>query len=156
MPNQKIKEMKALSVMQPWAHCIVFKGKNVENRPRKTHLRGTVAIHASMKKDQERFDILKDEYKIKLKMDEVAFGAVIGFADIVDVINRRQVTGKTRKWFVGDYGYVLSNFVALKKPVAAKGALGFWKLKGATLKKCLDQVPAAKRKKFKPLVRPNQ
>ena len=27
----KIKELKALSIAQPWAECIVSKGKNIES-----------------------------------------------------------------------------------------------------------------------------
>ena len=155
MKKSAIKEMRALSVIQPWAHCIVYQGKNVENRPRTTHLRGTIAIHASLKKDQERFDWLKDDYRIKLSVEDVPYGAVIGFADIVDVITRKDVSSKTKKWFGGEYGYVLENVVILKKPVQVTGALGFWRLKGSALKKCLEQVSQAKLKKFKPLKNPH-
>lgn len=149
-----IREMRALSVMQPWAYCIAHKGKNVENRPRTTHMRGTIAIHASAGRDPERFEWLKDDHNINLDPNTVPFGAIVAFADIVDVITKKQVTGKTKKWFQGDYGYVLENVVVLKKPIAVKGALSFWKLKGTVLKKCLEQVPAGKRRRFKPFQHP--
>lgn len=153
MRKTALKEMRALSVIQPWAHCILHEGKNVENRPRTTHLRGTIAIHASLKKDQDRFDWLKSDYKIKLDVDAVPYGAILGFVEIIDVVTKKALTTKTKKWFMGDYGFVLANVVVLKHPVPIKGALGFWRLKGAALKKCLDQVPEAKKKKFKPLIR---
>lgn len=41
--------MKALSVKQPWAWAIMRAGKTIENRPRRTHLRETIAIHASLR-----------------------------------------------------------------------------------------------------------
>ncbi len=36
---------KAFSTLQPWATAIAFAGKDVENRPLRTHYRGPVAIH---------------------------------------------------------------------------------------------------------------
>jgi hypothetical protein len=154
MNQKKIREMRALSVIQPWATCIIHHGKNVENRKQITHLRGTIAIHASKKKEFERFAWLEEDYRIILDCDSLPYGAIIGFADIVDVITRKTVTSQTKKWFAGKYGYVLQNIVILKKPIPAKGALGFWRLKGAALNKCLKQVPAIKQKRFRPLMKP--
>jgi hypothetical protein len=148
MKNSSIKEMRALSVIQPWAHCIIRKGKNVENRPKITHMRGTIAIHSSAKIDQERFDILKENYGIKLSSDDVSFGTIIGFADVVDVVTKRTLTKKTQKWFVGKYGYVLKNIVILNNPVPVKGALGFWRLRGKSLNACLKQLSARQKSKF--------
>lgn len=117
-------------------------------------MRGTIAIHASAKKDQDRFDWLKSDYGIYLDSSVTPYGAVIGFADIVDVVTKKNLTSRTKKWFMGDYGYVLENIVILKEPVPAKGALGFWRLRGAPLKKCLDQLASSKTAKFKPLKKP--
>ena len=50
-----VKSLRALSIAQPWANCIVSKGKNVENRSWNTKFRGYFAIHASQKKDLDRF-----------------------------------------------------------------------------------------------------
>jgi hypothetical protein len=146
--------MRALSVIQPWAHCIVCKGKNVENRPRITHLRGTIAIHASVKRDQERFDWLKEDHGIGLHLDDVTYGAIVGFAEISEVITRKGVTKNTTKWFGGKYGYVLKNVVLLKQPVPIKGSLGFWRLKGAPLRRCLNQLNATQVKRIRPFERP--
>ena len=150
MKKSDIKEMRALSVIQPWAHCIVHEGKNVENRPRITHLRGTVAIHSSAKVDQERFDWLKEDHGIKLDLEDAAYGAIVGFADIVDVVTKKTLTRDTKKWFVGEYGYVLANVVALKEPIPAKGALGFWRIKGRLLEKCVAQLSERQISRFRP------
>ena len=137
--------------MQPWAYVILHEGKNVENRPKTTHYRGTIAIHASQTMYQEDFDALKKELGIRLDpySDRIAAMAVVGFADIVDVVTKETVTQKTKKWFQGKYGYVLSNVVPLREPVEVKGALGFWRLNGKSLKSCLDQLSGAQIKKFK-------
>ncbi len=150
MKGSNIKEMRAISVIQPWAHCIIHEGKNIENRPRITHYRGTVLIHASKKKDPDRFLWLSEDYNIDLEIDDLSFGAIIGIADIVEVITKRQVDRKTKKWFMGKYGYILENMKPLKKPIPTKGALGFWKVKGRLLRRCLNQLGTTSIKKIQP------
>lgn len=149
MKKSEIKSLRALSLIQPWAHCVVFEGKNVENRNKVTHMRGTVAIHASKKVETDRFYWLKHDFGISLEPDEVDYGAIVGFAEIVDVVTARTKTAATTKWFSGKYGYVLTNIVTLKKPVPVKGALGFWRLKGRALKECLDQLSDRQVARFK-------
>jgi hypothetical protein len=41
--------MKVISVRQPWAWCIFHARpiKDIENRPRRSHYRGELIIHAS-------------------------------------------------------------------------------------------------------------
>lgn len=133
-------DVRALSIIQPWADAIIFHGKNVENRSWTTERRGYIAIHASQKKDRELFQMLKDEYKIHLNIDESSFGAIVGFAKIITVIDDDSVTRNTRKWFSGDYGLVLEDVISLQEPVLAKGALGFWRVDRRTLKKCFEQL----------------
>lgn len=38
--------MKALSIRQPWAWLILHGGKDMENRSRRTHMRGRICVHA--------------------------------------------------------------------------------------------------------------
>ena len=135
-----IKEIRALSVTQPWATVIISKGKNVENRQWNTKLRGYIAIHASQKKDLNGFEYLLDKYGIKLNIKETPYGSIVGLAEIINVITKKDVTKNTKKWFEGEYGFVLKNVIILKKPVSAKGALGFWRLKGRALHAVLYQL----------------
>ncbi len=144
---QKIKELKALSICQPWAECIVSKGKNVENRSWDTRYRGFFAIHASKAYNPKRFGYLKD-YRIKLERDDVSYGAIVGFAELVETISDDEVTRGTQRWFQGDVGFVLKNVIRLKKPIPVKGALSFWKLSGRELKAALNQLSAAQKKKI--------
>jgi len=144
----KLKELRSLSIAQPWAECIVSKGKNIENRSWDTRIRGYIAIHASGSYSPVRFEYCYEDYRIKIDPDAVYYGAIVGFAEIVDVVTKKELTSKTKKWFQGDYGFVLKNVIKLKNPVPVKGGLSFWKLKGATLKKCLDQLSATQRKKI--------
>jgi hypothetical protein len=145
---KKIVELRALSIAQPWAQCIVGKGKNVENRSWNTKYRGYFAIHASQSKDDDRFEYCLSEYRIKFDKNNIPLGAIVGFAELVDVVTEDALTQGTKRWFQGEYGFVLKNVIRLKDPVTAKGALSFWKLKGRVLKAVLAQLSAAQIKKI--------
>lgn len=52
--------MKALSLKQPWAHAILYFGKDVENRGWSTKHRGLLVVHAAKTVDQLAVEILRD------------------------------------------------------------------------------------------------
>ncbi|MDP7320853.1 MAG: SWIB/MDM2 domain-containing protein [Bacteriovoracaceae bacterium] len=135
--SKDISEVKVLNVAQPNAHNIIFNGKNVENRSMATHIRGTIAIYASATYQKKRFE------KSKVQKEECSFGCIIGFVDVVDCIVEEEVTAKTKKWFFGEYGYVLKNVRVLKKPIKVKppkGAVIWWNLDGKLMDECLKQI----------------
>ena len=138
--------MKALSLTQPWASLITDYGMNVENRTWSTKFRGFFAIHATKTFQEEDFAYCRQAFKIKLKKDDVPYGAIIGFAELTEVIEASEVTKETKKWFIGDYGFVMKNIIKLNEPVPAKGSLSFWTLDDEILKKCLDQLTPAQQK----------
>lgn len=121
--------MKALSVRQPWAWAIIHGGKTIENRPRRTQFRGTVAIHASLQ-PHHNWDVPARSPKPP-PQDELPFGAIVGFVDIVDCVEDHR-----SKWFTGPFGYVLANPRPLKNPVPCKGMLGFWEVPPEILPRC--------------------
>lgn len=108
--------IKALSIQQPFADKIIFRGKNIENRTWRTKFRGTVAIHASMKL-AEYAELSDKEKKTLIR------GAIIGVVDVVDCVDEHK-----SKWFNGPIGFVLKNPRPLKNPIPCKGKLGFWKV----------------------------
>lgn len=138
----KIDQMRALSIAQPWAECIVSKGKNIENRSWNTKFRGYFLVHASGSKDKARFQYCFEDYDLNFNPEDLAFGAIVGIAELSDVINKKQLTRNTKKWFYGEYGFALKNVIKLKEPVKVNGALSFWKVKGPVLKKVLSQLTA--------------
>ncbi|RYZ67294.1 MAG: hypothetical protein EOP05_17910 [Proteobacteria bacterium] len=142
--------MYALSLDQPFAHMIVHLKMNVESRTWSTERRGTIAIHATAKKSKHEFDWVLENFGIQLNPNEVDRGAIVGFADLVDVITEKQVTKKTAKWFIGPVGYILENIVALKEPVPTKGNRKFWRLKGDELERSLSQLSVQQRKLIRP------
>lgn len=144
----KLVELRALSIAQPWAECIVSKGKNVENRSWNTKFRGYFAIHASQSKSADRFEYCRSEMGIRLNPSDLEFGCIVGFAELVDVITEDEITRETKKWFGGEYGFVLKNVIRLKNPVPAKGSLSFWKLRGRALTAALRELSSAQTKKI--------
>src|SRR3954463_3435171 len=115
--------MKALTLQQPWAWAIFHAGKDIENRPRRTHFRGTVAIHTSQKSYPGWEDYYPRDARKVPPVDQWITGAIIGFVEIVDCIE-----DSSSEWFFGPFGYVLKSPRLLKQPIPCKGALGFWNL----------------------------
>ena len=140
--------MKALSLTQPWATLITDYGMNVENRTWNTKFRGVFTIHATKTVNQDDFNFCRKAFKISIDENDVPFGAIIGFAELTHVITENEVTSETKKWFLGTYGFVMTNVVKLKTPVPAKGSLNFWNLDEEILKDCLIQLSAAERRKL--------
>lgn len=128
---------RALSIRQPWAFLIVNRWKPIENRSRRTHYRGPVAIHASLTgEDDVWLDLVAGRHPVtgdklsfsidtghKLRPAGSEYGGIVGVADIVDCVEE-----SNGDWFVGPYGYVLAN--QRRVPfIPCKGALGFFKWK---------------------------
>lgn len=102
--------MKALSIRQPYAHNIIFDGKDVENRTWRTAYRGPILIHASKSKEE----IDRDDPK------NYQLGGIVGMADIVDCVEKMD-----SRWFYGPWGFVLENAKELPF-MPCKGKLSFF------------------------------
>ena len=114
--------MKAISINQPWAWCIVNGYKPVENRDWPTSYRGEVLIHAGLKFDDLGFEVIKRNFPdIPLpSKEDFDRGGIVGSAKITDC-----VTAMDSPWFLGHYGFVMTD----QKPCAlrpCKGALSFF------------------------------
>ena len=108
-------EQRAISIRQPWAYAILHLGKDIENRPMRTHYRGRILIQASLKVEED------EARELKLDPDELSTGAIVGSVEIVDCIR-----GSKSKWANrGQWHWVLKNPRVLAKPIPFKGALGF-------------------------------
>lgn len=117
-----LQSIKALSVKQPWAYCIMHLGKDIENRTRKTSLRETIAIHASKQIDWDAYYALRFQgYELPLA-ENLITGKVLGTVELTDCVQAH-----TSKWKEeGTWGYVLQSPKPFTMPFEAKGQLGFW------------------------------
>jgi hypothetical protein len=93
--------MKALSIRQPWASCILDHGKDIENRSWRTLYRGRLLVHASQKLDAEGALFILRHFGLS---PALSFGGIIGAVDVVDCIEE-----SPSKWFFGPFGFVLAN-----------------------------------------------
>jgi hypothetical protein len=121
-----LAELPALSVRQPWAWLIVSGLKDIENRPRRTHYRGSLLIHAGLSLDsytEENIDWLNKKFSVRIPM-ELDTGGIVGIVDVVDCVEHHK-----SRWFnKGNFGWVLANPRRLSfRP--CKGALGLFRPK---------------------------
>lgn len=120
-------DIPALSIRQPWASLIVEGFKDIENRNWPTRFRGRFWVHAGKSPDIDAMDALgAGRHPVTGEPFDpgalpMAFGGIIGMAEITDC-----VSSHPSPWFVGDYGFVISNARAVAfQPV--RGLLGFFK-----------------------------
>ena len=117
--------MLALSIRQPWAWLVVAGHKTIENRTRKTNIRGEVLIHASKTKPTEQEMAMLRRICKALRVAcpmTMHYGGIIGSVEIVDCI-----THSDSEWFTGPYGYVLKNARSIKFKEAT-GNTGFFEV----------------------------
>lgn len=116
--------MLTISVRQPWAWLIIHGEKDIENRDWPTKVRGRVLIHASKGMTKaEYLDAWNYAHKrgtTAPSFDVLERGGIIGSVEIVDC-----VSASMSPWFMGRFGFVLRNPIALPfRPF--RGALGFF------------------------------
>lgn len=135
--------MRIMTVRQPWASAIIYRGKDVENRVRNIagEYRGPVAIHSSKRLPpfQEHWDAGTVVARITgarpLFHDPQSMGAIIGVVDLVDVHlpidcwEPPVADDLCSPWaLLGNYHLVLANPRPLAEPIPFKGALGLRRL----------------------------
>lgn len=116
--------MKALSIRQPWAWCILHGKKPVENRTWATSYRGPILIHAAKGMTRVEYEEATDFAAIlgchPPLAEEIQRGGIIGRAKLVDCVSRH-----ASPWFFGPYGFVLADVEPLPF-TPLKGALGLF------------------------------
>lgn len=110
-------DIRALSIRQPWCHHILHDGKDVENRDWPTRYRGWFLIHAGK---------AWDDGPPPKPLADAPRGGIVGAARIVDC-----VTSMDSRWFMGRFGFVLRDPIALPL-TPCKGALGFFQIDDET------------------------
>lgn len=142
--------MYALTIRQPWAHCIFHHGKNVENRtwPLPGKLLGEfIAIHASAKMDSPVAQQSASELAgvdLGGEKDWMPLGHIVGVARLIGEIqgwghgSGYRIVGRgdqqtipdydprADKWLFGPHGFVLGERLLLPEPIKVRGRLGFW------------------------------
>ena len=119
--------MRAFTVHQPYAYAIVAGLKGCETRPRRTNIRGRVAVHAGKQRitlDSMRVVVVPSEGK------KLHYGAVLGTVEIVDCVPVEDVVAGLSSPS-GPWAWVLKNPVMFDTPIPARGKQGWWNWEGA-------------------------
>jgi hypothetical protein len=119
-----------LSVRQPWAHAIIYLGKDVENRTWKPDRPCRVLIHASRRIAFDRRGLnalaaMRPRLRnLPLDLDDYSYGQIIGR---VDVVSWDRIQGRGRPWSVdGQWHWHLTNVVPIQRPIEMKGRPSFF------------------------------
>ena len=118
--------LPALSIRQPWAWLILNGFKDIENRPRRTHYRGPLLIHAGLSLDsytEENLEWLYKKFGVRIPK-ELDTGGIVGIVDVMDCVGQHK-----SRWFnAGNFGWVLANprRLAFRR---CRGALGLFRPK---------------------------
>lgn len=125
-------ELRALTLIQPWATLIVQGHKTIETRTWRTAYRGWLAIHAG-----KSTDYVGDPAKH-------TFGAVVAIARIVDcrLMTVEDESEALVKAEPGRYAWKLADIHALDTPVPMRGYQGLWRPKPDALESILSQIKA--------------
>ena len=134
--------MKALSIINPWAHLIMYHGKNIENRSWRTDYRGRLLIHVSKKLmidykflisdlksccllDKEKFQGIEGEEEFK--QIEAECGMILGSV----VLYACELGQYNVPWGeIGQWHWKLRDPIVFEKPIPARGSLGLWEYIG--------------------------
>ncbi|HEX4609803.1 MAG TPA: ASCH domain-containing protein [Urbifossiella sp.] len=114
--------MKCLTVCQPWAHLIIHHDKRIENRTRRTHYRGKLAVHAGL--STRWLAGYAELYPFAVFQQPLQFGAILGLVDLVDCVPLSEVAGQP--YATGPWCWILANPEPLLEPVPLKGRLGLF------------------------------
>jgi hypothetical protein len=112
--------VRAITIKQPWASLIIEGGKDIENRTRRTHVRGWVLVHAGQKQDDpamvREWGIEVDCFTLDnahalnavLDRENPYLGGIIGAMHLADCVEHH-----SSPWFGGPFGYVIDRVVKL-------------------------------------------
>lgn len=160
--------MRALSLSQPWCWAVLYAGKHIENRswqPPLAMIGQQICIHAAKSWDGERKYHVKPGsherwragelltptgYLLHLgilnapgRRDLYAAGAIVGLATIDRVVTKPDtLPPDQRRWFFGEFGWVLTNVIAIPSPVPCAGKQGLWAVHSEIVGQIREQAAA--------------
>lgn len=140
------KPLQALTLMQPWAYAVATGLMLVENRhwtPSPKHLQpgDDLVIHAGVRQGGvgSTWIDMRSRARAAGTISRVptfeqmhgllAFGAVVAVARFDGVVHwSDELAPEQRPWWVGRYGWKLSNVRQLQQPIECRGRQELWPL----------------------------
>ena len=114
-------EVRALTLWQPWASCIAYGTKRIENRRWATDYRGWLLLHAGATIDPAaKYAVMARPFLNRPQ----PVGAVLGWARLDDC---HADDGMCTLWSApGQWHWHLTDVHRLPRPVPCPGARGLW------------------------------
>ena len=136
------REVRALTIHQPWAELIIRGRKPFELRSWRTKYRGPLLIHSAAEVDSA------DARDLGLDPDKLITSAFVGVALLTDVrpytredarvLKRRRAGGG---WYSDLFSRVLTRPRRISHPIKAKGKLGLIKVPASIVRR-IGRLPA--------------
>ena len=115
------RNLRVLTIWQPWASLIIHGPKRIENRARKpwSRLHGQlIGIHAGARIDTDTESDYATRYQLPAPLPH---GALLGVARIVGTVEH-----SNDPWFLGPVGIKLADVIAFPSAVPMRGAQSYW------------------------------
>lgn len=113
--------LPTISIQQPWAWLICNGPKDVENRDWYSIPKGQIFIHAGKKFDFDGYDWAMNIFpEMPDNLNDFDLGGIVGMAYHYDTVREYD-----SKWFVGKFGFLLRERIAIKL-IPLRGQLGFF------------------------------
>jgi hypothetical protein len=137
--RQLLAYAPCLSIRQPWAELILLQRKKVELRQWSTRHRGWTWLHTGRSVDETA--------RSMFEMSSPFTGGFVGAFRLRDVVGlnvERWEAWRPAHLDAGPYqpnffGWVIGQVVRLRRPVAASGSRGLYRVEASTLKLLLDE-----------------
>ena len=146
MPQTRQREIKGLSLIQPWGSGVIREFKRYETRSWHTKYRGLVAIHASKtmpgwakRLHEKEGGIFRET--LNCPWDELPLGAILGVVELIGcyrtetILKVREISPQEQDygdWTEGRFCWEFRNVMPLQYPIEINGALQLWKLPETT------------------------
>lgn len=122
------RNVRAISIRQPWAWAILYADKRVENRTWYCDYRGPIFIHAGLTVDRDGLTDLEAVIReVPEPRPKAYLGALIGRAVLVDCVRPDDVAFDQTSWAMGPWCLVLEDVEPLSVPLPCKGMLGIFR-----------------------------
>lgn len=150
--------MRCITIRPPWSLLVADGRKDIENRPRRTKIRGDVLIHSGKRYDKGAEPrIIAACKKLGLaaptmeEMRNAPRSAIIGVMRIRDCVEKREVARESRAWASGPFCYLLEQSRVFAQPIPWSGQLGFFEVPERVVARALK---SAKKKRQRRHSRP--
>lgn len=153
-----IREMRLLSLWQPWASLIAYRLKQYETRSWHTNYRGLLAIHAAKRPiDGEGLRVIDQAFQLSgcrheniCLLENYPLGAIVAVSELTDCLKmdgwsiaiheQSPLELAVGDWRPERFAWKLANVLAVPKPMPLKGAQGLRRLDAEAVRTIEQQL----------------